>query len=89
MADPLPKPNLAANSRAKSQYRTETSEHHASSVPPEKRKIVYENENVKKNFRATFRIIITAESHVQSLREQVKALKQQTRRLKERLEQKS
>jgi sentrin-specific protease 1 len=76
MADTLPKPNLAANSRAKSQYRSETSEIHASVVPPKKRKIVYQNENVKKNFRTTFRIINTAECHVQTLREQVKALKQ-------------
>ncbi|KAK4024551.1 hypothetical protein OUZ56_009973 [Daphnia magna] len=74
MAAPLQNPAVAANSRGKSQYRIETStaEYHASSVPPKKRKIVYENEHVKKNFRTTFRIINTAESHVHSLREQVK-----------------
>lgn len=93
MADTLPKPELAANSRAKSKYRSEPSEINASAVPPKKRKIVDENGNVRKNFRTTFRIINTAEFHVQrdvqSLREQVKALKQQKRRLEERLAQKS
>ncbi|KAK4030658.1 hypothetical protein OUZ56_023931 [Daphnia magna] len=74
MAAPLQNPAVAVNSRGKSQYRIETStaEYHASSVPPKKRKIGYENEHVKKNFRTTLRIINTAESHVLSLREQVK-----------------
>ncbi|KZS08308.1 Uncharacterized protein APZ42_027789 [Daphnia magna] len=87
MAAPLQNPAVAANSRGKSQYRIETStaEYHASSVPPKKRKIVYENGYVKKNFRTTFRIFNTAELHVLSLREHVKALHQQTRRLEERL----
>jgi uncharacterized protein (DUF2344 family) len=52
-------------------------------------KIVYVKKNVKKNYRTTFRILNTAEYHVESLREQVKALKQQTRRIKERLVQKT
>jgi hypothetical protein len=34
MADTLPRPNLAAKSRAKWQYRSETSEILASAVPP-------------------------------------------------------
>lgn len=37
MADTLPKPELAANSRAKSQYWSEPSEINASAVPPKKK----------------------------------------------------
>jgi hypothetical protein len=37
MADTLQKPELAANSRAKSQYWSEPSEINASAVPPKKK----------------------------------------------------
>jgi hypothetical protein len=77
--------------RGKSKYRTTTStgEHHASSVPPKKRKMVYDNELKSKDFRRCFRIINTSASHGNSLRAQVRELHQQTRRLKKRLLKKS